>query len=472
MEDQLTPASTSLRSDYGEMSLADIVDGLQRGKRSIIICTVIGGLLAAMSLFMQRSYRAEAQFLPPSSADVEPLNILAATIDTQKESLGSLLGMEKILPPLQLDGSRSTRLASFKPSQVYDKFLLSVQSRSLHRAVLEEQGILATLGSDASAEERGALDEAFREWEAGFALKHDVSGLDEQGFVRISQVGRDPVQIAAFLNRVAELAATTVLDDLKRVVITRIDNRRSEIATILGNLRARASSIRTDEISRMEETQAIEAGRLRNLISVRQRHMAARNADQVVRLKEAIAIAEEAGLQEPLPGLGNSTSFVSLGGESASENSSETGQSVSTRVDINATPLFFRGAKMLKAELSAIQGRTSSDPFVEGLRVLEEQLQQVMANPELEALRARKSDDPFIHGLRELEIEDLTLGTIELPTDGLAAMAFDQRALPPRKPTSGWMYVLPGLMLGAIAGIILALLQRVLRLQRGSRSPA
>jgi LPS O-antigen subunit length determinant protein (WzzB/FepE family) len=379
--------------------------------------------------------------------------------------------MGKILPPLQLDGSRSTRLASFSPSQVYDQFLLSVQSRSLHRAVLEEQGILATLDANASAEERGALDEAFLEWEAGFSLKDDVVGADEPGFVQISQVGGDPIQITAFLNRVAELAASTVLDNLKRVVATRIDNRRKEIDTILKNLRARAGSIRADEISRMEEAQAIEAGRLDSLIEARRHHMTSRNTDQVARLKEAIAIAENAGLQEPMPGLGGSTSFVALGRESGSDNIGEAGQLRPTRIDINATPLFFRGAKMLKAELLAIEGRTSSDPFVEDLRVLEEQLQQVMANPELGALRARKSDDPFIQGLRELEIEDQALAAIQLPVDGLAAMAFDQRALPPRRPTSGWMYVLPGLMLGAVAGVIFALLQRVLRLQRGSRSP-
>ena len=472
MENPNTLAAAPSRPDYGEMSLADIVDGLLRGRRTIFTCIALGVAVASVLLFVQRSYVAEAQFLPPSAADIEPLNIMSARFVQAQQSLSALLGTEERELPLQLDGTRSNRFASFSPSQVYNQFLLRIQSRSLHRRVLEELNVLAVVGPETSAEQRATVDEAFQEWESGFLLTLDPIEGEDQGFARVSQEGADSAQIATFLNRAAEIAAGQVLDNLKRVVSTRISTRRAEIEILLANKRARAKFTRMDEIARMEEEQAVQAGLLRSLIETRQRLMENRNADQIARLKEALAIAEAAGLEEPLPGLAGASNSVSLGAAfgDLGHTSLSAAPPYAPRVEINDPPLFFRGAKMLRAELKAIPGRSSSEAFVKDLRLLEEQLQQVETNPQLEALRKRTNDDAFIVGLRELEIEDQTLAAIQLPEEGLAVMTFDQRALPPRAVQGIWSYLLPGILLGAALGVILALLQRVLRLQRSGRS--
>ncbi len=461
MENQPNQMPSSAPTGYGEMSLSDIVDSLQRGKKLIAVCAILGGIIAALFLIQKRVFMAEAHFLPPSSAEVEPLNVRLVSIPISNPGT-----------PLKSTGGRGELLSNFTPGEVYGQFLLTVQSHSLHRRVLEEQGVLEPVRSDMSIEERAKLDESFQEWESNFSLNSDSSDSDVVGFVRISQKGKDPEQVAAFLNQVAELAAQRVHDDLKRVVLTRVADRRSEVVLTLANERARAASTRADEISRMEEEQAIEAGQLRGLIDIRQNQLDARNADQVVRLKEALAIAEAAGLENPLPGLGGTTSLVSFDYSSVEEEglASSIGERQQSRVDFNATPLFFRGSKMLKAELAALESRVSSDPYVEDLRLLQEQLQQVLANPKLEALRNRASDDPFIVGLRQLEVEDRALAGIELPDEGLAAMTFDQRALPPVSPMTGWSFVLPGVLLGLAIGVIWALLRRVLTLQRKASS--
>lgn len=477
MENQPDQLPASTQSDYGEMSLSDIVEGLQRGKKLIAGCAILGGLIAALFLSQQRGYFAEAHFLPPSAADIEPLNIRAEAIEPL--NIRSAVIRSAVIPVVgpgvsfRPAGNRGELLTNFSVQEVYGQFLLTLQSHSLHRRVLEEHGILDAVDAETSAEDRAALDESFREWEANFSLKNDSLDPDVLGFVRISQQGKDPEEIALFLNRVAELAADKVLEGFKRVALTRLENRRSEIATILTNERARAASVRADTILQMEEAQAIDAERLRNTIDIRKRQIEAHNSDQIVRLKEALAIAEAAGMEDPLPGLGSTTSLISLGGATGDENglaaSKAVGRGKRTRVNINASPLFFRGSKMLKAELEAIQDRVLSEPFVEDLRLLEEQLEQVLSNPDLEALRNRASDDPFIVGLRELEVEDRALAQVKLPDDGLAAATFDQNALPPRSPMIGWGYLLPGILLGLAFGVILALLQRILNLQRKGR---
>ena len=58
------------------------------------------------------------------------------------------------------------------------------------------------------------------------------------------------------------------------------------------------------------------------------------------------------------------------------------------------TPLFFIGYDALMAELDNLNSRIDEDPFIPGLRDLQEQLS---------ILNAITSDDPFIDGLRDLQ---------------------------------------------------------------------
>ena len=78
MENQPTNLSEPASSKYVELSLADIVDGLAHGKRTIALSAVVGVLLTAVLLWANREFKAEARFVPPSVADVEPLNISTA----------------------------------------------------------------------------------------------------------------------------------------------------------------------------------------------------------------------------------------------------------------------------------------------------------------------------------------------------------------------------------------------------------
>jgi len=443
MENQPTNLSEPASSKYVELSLADIVDGLAHGKRTIALSAVVGVLLTAVLLWANREFKAEARFVPPSVADVEPLNIsTAAGITT-----------------------------SFTPTAVFDQFLARVQSWSLHRRVFEQQGMLPRITAEMSYEERAAIDENFRILESGFALRLDSVGAEQPSFARSTLLGSDPVKSANFLNGAADLAAEQVLANLKRIVNSRVLQRRAEIALVLENMRSRAKADRSDKIARFAEEQAVAIEKVTQLIAIRQLSMEARNADQIALLEEALGIAQAAGLESPLDGLAAATNMFAMQAMPSGELLGEQKlSSASDYVNFNGQPLFFHGTKMLKGELDALKKRSSNDPFVKNLRFLEEELQQAQANPQLEALRARANDDPFIEGLRELEIEDKALAAVKLPEDGLAVMLVDQEALPPRSPVYGWKYLFSGLGLGAVAGGILALLLRVLKYQQGGPS--
>ena len=65
----------------------------------------------------------------------------------------------------------------------------------------------------------------------------------------------------------------------------------------------------------------------------------------------------------------------------------------------------------------------SDDPFIEGLRDLQENLARV---------RAIKSDDPFIKGLRDLQEQLALLRLIKIEEEGMHSVTVDQAAYPPK----------------------------------------
>lgn len=65
-------------------------------------------------------------------------------------------------------------------------------------------------------------------------------------------------------------------------------------------------------------------------------------------------------------------------------------------------PLYLLGEKALRAEIEGLLSRSSDDPFIPGLRSLQDQLKQLETNEKIEALKSRRNHDPFIAGLPEL----------------------------------------------------------------------
>ena len=67
---------------------------------------------------------------------------------------------------------------------------------------------------------------------------------------------------------------------------------------------------------------------------------------------------------------------------------------------------------------------TSTPLYYRGFRAL---------NEEIEVLKKRSSDDPFIVGLRDLQEKLTLLKSIKIEEKGLHAVSIDQAAYPPKK---------------------------------------
>ena len=87
---------------------------------------------------------------------------------------------------------------------------------------------------------------------------------------------------------------------------------------------------------------------------------------------------------------------------------------------------------------------------------------------ELHVLQNRKNDDPFIAGLRELENQLDFLAKVSVSPDGVAVFTLDsaaEAAETPIKPKQALILAL-GLVLGGILGVFIALIRGMLAKRR------
>jgi chain length determinant protein (polysaccharide antigen chain regulator) len=172
----------------------------------------------------------------------------------------------------------------------------------------------------------------------------------------------------------------------------------------------------------LQDRQAVIQQRIQQIdgeISAKRASAKQRRLDQIARLQESADIADQLGLLEPSEGaLASSTGKI--------------------EIHTAHKALYLRGSKALKAELSALKARVSNDPYIGGLRDLQEerdQLKGVMFNPKQ-----------------------------------IQAASVDQAAYPPTdlyKPKRGLIVAL-GIVLGLMLGAFVAFFVDFVQKQRSS----
>ena len=142
-----------------------------------------------------------------------------------------------------------------------------------------------------------------------------------------------------------------------------------------------------------------------------------RREDQIIRFREALSIAENLGLEKRV----DTTNIIQT----------------TARLDDNnpsiKTPLYYIGSNALKAEIYNLENRITDDPFISGLRDIEEQL--------------------------------TILKTIKITKEKFSAAKIDRKAFPPLSHIypNRRLILLAGIALGFIAGIFLVMLLNIFK---------
>ncbi|EXF95550.1 chain-length determining protein [Pseudomonas fluorescens HK44] len=258
-------------------------------------------------------------------------------------------------------------LKVFTIDEVYKVFLHNLQSESIRRAFFEKVYLPALGSGDQSSRERS--------YET-FSKTITIAPLDKDdgGRWSISLADKSSENTKNWVDIFVNLAAKSSEQELIAGVTKEASVRGRDLELQIDTLRESGSKERQDSITQ---------------------------------LREALAIAKSSGLENPVVFSGNGVSKLSG--------------------NMDGGLAYMRGSKALEAELKALEGRDSNDPFILGLRKLQNQLD-------------------FYKGLER--------GTYEIAVfrhDGI----LDQPTSPikPKKP----IILVLGALIGALLGCIFAL---------------
>ncbi|MFA0812615.1 LPS O-antigen chain length determinant protein WzzB [Microbulbifer epialgicus] len=225
-----------------------------------------------------------------------------------------------VLPPaisdiagFNLVRSQKTGLEPFLVDDIYAVFTGNLQSEDSRRLFFRDV-YLPSLDSKQRSGSQDALYKAF-----GEVLRVKVPTKSQPSYI-ITVEGHDPAQAAEW--------AKHYLDQVTQ----------KSLADVLNNTQSEAG-VRSQQIQQ-------ELNALREFAKIRKN-------DRLAKLREALIMAEKVGLESP----------PVISGQIA--------QQLSAFMDGDL--MYMRGTKALRAEIEALEGRTSDDPFIPSLRYLEQQ---------------------------------------------------------------------------------------------------
>ena len=255
----------------------------------------------------------------------------------------------------------------------------NLSSRTLQKKFIKEYGLMEMLAPERTPETK---DEEIYE---GFAK---MIKIENEGSTSISIELHDAEVAAQWVNDYIKFIDTETITLLVENMRNSITNRIRDIEYTIGSKRQMAKQ---------------------------------RREDQIQQFQEASTIAVKLGVKDRV----DATNVVQ---------NNQLNSSTST------TPLYYRGSRALNAEIAILLNRKSDDPFIIGLRDLQENL----------AL------------LRSIKIED----------EGLHAVSIDQAAYPPKnriKPNRSLIVSL-GTVVGLFLGIFLVFFVSFIQNQKEAHS--
>ena len=174
--------------------------------------------------------------------------------------------------------------------------------------------------------------------------------------------------------------------------------------------------------------------------------------NRIVQLSEALKTATQLGIKEPvtwddLRPLRKSTQITN-----------ELGDKDST------VPLYFRGSRLINAELVQLKERKDDKPFIGGLTELEAKIIEIQNDPKIVALQSRANDTIYIEKYDELQRQLADL--IEQPTqfeNVQMAIVVQPALIPSRAMRNSMLIVLIGIFLTGFLALIVALIRVLIR---------
>lgn len=287
-----------------------------------------------------------------------------------------------LLPPrqqhvqeLQIDyqGTDTLEIEMYTPESVYSLFLSNLRSTGVRREFFDSRNLVQHYTMDALDEDAN-VDRIFDE-------RFDAS-------LRVQTDRQDPSLVTVSFSDSDSAAAAQLLNDIVRYANKRTIEQL--VSNVDAGIQAQVNQVRYQLASKLKLAEQ-------------------RRLDTITSLKESLQIAKSLGIK-------HASIFPKMSDRAQAE----------LAVNIADVPPYMRGVDALETEISVLETRKSDEPFVSGLRDLQERL-------------------AFLQG-------------ISLDTEKLSAVTVDAPARVPYRADSSRrsLVVLVALALGIITGIVAA----------------
>jgi LPS O-antigen subunit length determinant protein (WzzB/FepE family) len=421
-----------------DMDLYSLVLGLWRRKGLIATSATSIGLVAFIYLWgiADSQYSATVKARPPSASMLLPIN--------------AALTLPEFTAPAEADEAAMGLAVS--PSTALERVVAEARSQDAQRSVITEN--VQLLRPDLAGNTVYTRDLA--------------NALTRQFSTRIGGLGKkdvlaEPTLAVSFEHSRPEAAATLanalLAEAHQRAVAAAVADTKAALDSRLSQLRADlkqaevdATRAAQDEITRLEEADERRRRELAGQLKALRTKAQKLRADRIQQLEEALAIAQELGLEDP--------QSVELSARSL--NVSEAARAPSINLAVSGGQEYLKGARLLNAELTAFKSRTSEDAFTPEVRELEANLALLESNPRIELLKARDNPLAFVDRARELRasIERLERAA-QRDFSSVQFMQLDQPAVVPTRPIRPRRSVImvaalfTGLMLGVLVALVM-----------------
>lgn len=278
--------------------------------------------------------------------------------------------------------------------------------------------------------------------------KNDVM---TQSKMRLGFMHPDPAYSATVANALVDAASSrarnAILTEFRSTLVTRIDVLSSSLKQVEVTLKEDDQ----DRILRLEEDDRLKRLQIQDQLDALTRKAETLRRDRIVRLREALSIADSMGIEDP-------TSLEMLAHSQAGRGEL---LSLSANLKFGAEPEYLKGTRLLAAELRALEARESEVYFYPEIRDLEEQLALLEHNREVEILKARENYLAFADGVAEARSTIAELqGYLAKDYSDVQLVQIEQRAIPPRSPSkpNRKQIVIIATVAGGMLGVLLALI--------------
>ena len=426
MPNQITSQSDPIRSQNG-IDIWELWNILLRGWKTVVITAVfIGGIATLYGMLQTPLYRAEGLILPPSQKDLQILTLARTGI-----------------------GRTDYR-------EIYDVVRRNFGSRNFQRKF---------------------IDSSFPDI-AGSDQKLLYSASSPDGFDRKS---RDAMSMAIdwnYNNHSYRSSWRFVFPSDLRIDVTEDKNSNrpyliigvnwrnpQEAADLVNKLIRFIDRQTTSEI--VTETREALAVRIKNLnayIEHKQKIATENTRDKITVLEEAAAIARSLGIEFPIESMGNNNViYITPPPQFFHDPAKNSNREIEPLPHQRLLPLYQPDPTVYRRETQILS--TSIPPlYARGWRALE---------VEAKHLRNRTNNDPYVIGLRELQQELAWISQLEINEESIHVLRMDEKAIPPLHPMVNRLWFTSiGIILGLVIGVFLTLVIHVARVRNQPTAPS